>query len=99
MNSITRKRFRWAAALCFVVGVALGIASLPSKPSREVVAKAEAELAEWQARHHEDVIHGRVSNAGPRPEGPPNPQISPIFVVLSFAVFMAGVAMFFMTLI
>lgn len=99
MNSITRKRFRIAAAVCFVVGLATAVAALPRKPSSEEVEKATAELAEWQARHHQDIIHGRESAAGPRPPGPPNPQISPLLVVLSFAVCMAGVAMFFMTLI
>lgn len=85
--------------MCFVVALGLAVVALPRKPSPEEVEKATAELSEWQARHHQDIIHGRESAAGPRPPGPPNPQISSILVVLSFAICMAGVAMLFMTLI
>lgn len=99
MNSMTRKRLRWSAAPCLALGVLLFILALPSKPPPEAVAVAEEKMAEWQARRHNDVVHGRASAAGPRPEEPPNPQISPVLVVLSFIVCMVAVAMFFMTLV
>jgi hypothetical protein len=99
MKPTTQKKCRRAAGVCLAISIGLAFFALPSKPSPEAVELAEAELAEWQARHHEDITHGRVSSAGPRPEGVPKSQISPLLVLASFVVCMIGVALFFMTFV
>lgn len=99
MKPTTQKKCRRAAGVCLAISIGLAFFALPPKPTPEEVARAEAALSEWQARHHEDITHGRVSAAGPRPEGAPNPQISSLLVLASFAVCMAGVALFFMTFV
>ncbi|WP_431859186.1 hypothetical protein [Azospirillum sp.] len=74
------------AALGALIGSAIFISGLPSRLPEEQVAVARAAHQEWAQRHNADVVRGRPSSAGARPEVETHTRGLPVVITLGFLI-------------